>query len=163
MQMTAETLLKFAFSAMSESLKVYGKLDVDLGKHKVLKLENMPSVDFAGIGSFFCGRTKGTFLLCFKQESYEKLVAALTKTEFSKNEPSHVNWLSELVNSILGRVKADVYSIGHTCKIGIPAVFHGKELELFYSTKMPAQLDLIECTGLFGEFFVGVILANTDG
>jgi hypothetical protein len=73
---------------------------------------------------------------------------------YTEVEPSISDWSAELVNSILGRVKSDMKKKGYDFTMGIPTVFVGNDLELFYSTKVPNIFDYVKCCGPFGECYL---------
>lgn len=161
-EITTQEFFNVTLPAIKENLRTYAKMNVSFSSPSVCSQKDRPVVDIAGVGGFFCNHRKGSLMLCFKQESYVKIVSAIMKKEFVKIEPLITDWSAELVNSILGRVKSDLRSAGYTFSAGIPTVFSGKDLEVFYSTKLPAKLDFVRCTGDFGEFFVELILTNMD-
>jgi len=162
-EMNPEFFFKVTLPAIKENLKIYAKMDADFGKPTVCLQKDRPMADIAGVGGFFCNNRKGSLMLCFKEESYVKIVSSIVKKKHLQLEPKISDWSAELVNSILGRVKSDLRTLGYTFNAGIPAVFVGKDLEVFYSKKLATKLDIVKCTGEFGEFYVELMLTDIEG
>lgn len=161
-ELSAESLLKVVGPAVQESLRVYAKLDVLCEAPTVYTGENRPHVDLAGVGGFFSNNIKGNLLLCFKTESFLKTVSAIMKKEYPHIVPEISDWAAELVNSVFGKVKIDLKAMGYSFSSGIPAVFAGKDLEVFYSTKTACTINVMRCSGSFGEFFIELMMAGQD-
>lgn len=157
-----DLLFKFALPAVQENLRIYAKKKVTLGDRSVVSDASQVVADIAGIGGFFCNHRRGNIILSFGRDSYLNIVSSIMKEEFVKIEPPVSDWASELVNSVLGKVKSDLRAVGFSCSFGIPAVFSGNELEDFYLKKALNNIQFVRCSGDFGSFFVGLFLAPKD-
>jgi CheY-specific phosphatase CheX/anti-anti-sigma regulatory factor len=159
-EMTGSTLLNIVGPAIQENLRVYAKLTLICDSPVVRTQHNRPNTDIAGVGGFFCNHLLGNLLLCFDTKSFLKIVSAIMKREYQEVVPEISDWAAELVNSVLGKVKVDLKAQGYHFNSGIPTVFSGRELAVFYSSKLPSQSDMMRCHGEFGEFFVEAMMSK---
>ncbi len=161
-EIDAVAFMQVVIPAVRDNLSVYAQLSSNFGIPRVCTQKDRPAVDIAGVGGFFCNNQKGNLLLCFQTESFLKVVSAIMKRKYLEVEPGISDWAAELANSVLGKVKTDLKAEGYSFSSGIPAVFAGKDLEVLYSTKLPPRLDIVQCSGEFGEFYIEIMMVPND-
>lgn len=151
-------LIHSSLEALKESIKTYAKLELKLGKIESCTQQQLPRMDIAGVGSFFCSDVRGSLVLAFDRESYLKITSTIMKQPFLEFEPRMSDWAGEFVNAMLGRLKTDMKLQGHNCTVGIPTVFIGKDLEMFSSSKLTKALNIVKCSSEFGELLLVMML-----